>query len=312
VLGILALAGLVRPEAWLIAGLYWLWIVRRLPWSHRLMGAALVGVAPLCWMAMDAAVMGDFLYSLHFTESASRQLTDRFTRDEHVGQAVVDLGRAAGLLTLPAAALMLFRRPAGVAPLVGLLAVTLGIFALLLVDGLPNERYLIVPALSLIVVAALAATPAPDKGRRIAVTAGVLLVIQAIAYAPSALRVAEGYEPSVRAEAEVKSLLARRDVREMFAECPDVTVTAYRQSWAYWSGRSPTTIGLDDRPQAPPDVYVTPAGAAAAARLLTRKFFDDDTSFTVPAELRRGPAEEAWRVYFDPRAACVRRALGGA
>ena len=309
VLGILALAGIVRPEAWLVSGLYWLWAARRLSWHERAMSAGLVGLAPLCWMAMDAAVMGDFLYSLHFTESASRELTDRFTRDEHASQALVDLARATGLLTLLAAALILIRRPAGVRPLLALLAVTLGIFALLLVDGLPNERYLIVPALSLILVAALAATPAPGRARWVALTAGALLVMQAIVFAPAAHRVAADYEPSVDAEAEVRSLLARPNVRAMFETCPDVTVTAYRQSWAYWSGRSPTTIRLDDKPATPPDVYVVPADSTAAARLLTRKFFDDDTSFTVPAPLHRGPGGDAWRIYFDPGSGCVRRAL---
>ena len=85
VLVLLGLAGLIRPEAWLMAGLYWLWAARPMPWRRRLLTAGLVGIAPVCWMAMDAAVMGDFLYSFHFTETASQELTGQYTRTETLG-----------------------------------------------------------------------------------------------------------------------------------------------------------------------------------------------------------------------------------
>src|SRR5207342_3297632 len=48
VLALLALAGLLRPEAWLLAGAYWLWRAR---WSVP--GAALVVLAPVLWAASD-------------------------------------------------------------------------------------------------------------------------------------------------------------------------------------------------------------------------------------------------------------------
>ena len=120
---------------------------------------------------MDAAVMGDFLYSFHYTESASQELTNHYTRTEHIGHAVADLARGAGFVTLPAALLLVFRRDAlrrpGIRSLLALLALTLGIFALLLLDGMPNERYLIVPAYLVILLAALAATPDLGAGSRV-------------------------------------------------------------------------------------------------------------------------------------------------
>ena len=38
-LALLGVAGLIRPEAWLVAGLYWLWAARSLPWRQRLLTA---------------------------------------------------------------------------------------------------------------------------------------------------------------------------------------------------------------------------------------------------------------------------------
>src|SRR3954471_22536033 len=49
VLVLLALAGLLRPEAWVLAALYWLWLFRGLDWPARIRLAALVALAPAAW-----------------------------------------------------------------------------------------------------------------------------------------------------------------------------------------------------------------------------------------------------------------------
>src|SRR5215212_640805 len=49
VLAVLALAGLLRPEAWLLAGLYWLYLFRDLGWPARVKLALLVVVGPVIW-----------------------------------------------------------------------------------------------------------------------------------------------------------------------------------------------------------------------------------------------------------------------
>ncbi|MCA1680362.1 MAG: hypothetical protein LC777_16115, partial [Actinobacteria bacterium] len=64
VLALLALAGLLRPEAWLLAGLYWLRLLPGRAWPERLRLGALVASAPLVWMAMDALLTGDPLHSV--------------------------------------------------------------------------------------------------------------------------------------------------------------------------------------------------------------------------------------------------------
>jgi hypothetical protein len=67
VLVLLGLAGLLRPEAWLLAGLYWLYLLPARDWPARVRLAALAAAAPLAWMAMDALLTGDPLHSVQVT-----------------------------------------------------------------------------------------------------------------------------------------------------------------------------------------------------------------------------------------------------
>jgi hypothetical protein len=65
-LGLLALAGLLRPEAWVLGGLLWLWRDRTVA------GAALVALAPVVWSLVDLVVTGDPLRSLTGTSELAR------------------------------------------------------------------------------------------------------------------------------------------------------------------------------------------------------------------------------------------------
>jgi len=81
VLAPLAVAGLLRPEAWVLAGLYWLWLARRArrpPWA--LLG--LVLAAPVAWALFDLWLTGDPLHSLH----ATSELADELGRPRGVGE----------------------------------------------------------------------------------------------------------------------------------------------------------------------------------------------------------------------------------
>src|SRR5262249_13549688 len=81
VFGLLAAPGLLRPDAWLLSGIYWVWCVAvpvptRSPHSSwvgsgsvdaraRLRYLGLAAIAPALWLGVDAAVTGNPLYSLH-------------------------------------------------------------------------------------------------------------------------------------------------------------------------------------------------------------------------------------------------------
>ena len=74
VLVLLALAGMLRPEAWVLAGLYWLWVAWRASWRQRALYAALAAIGPLVWTATDFVVTGDPLFSLLYTSGSAEDL----------------------------------------------------------------------------------------------------------------------------------------------------------------------------------------------------------------------------------------------
>jgi hypothetical protein len=75
---LLTLAGLLRPEAWLLAGLYGLWLA--LPaLGRRDVGAVVrsvapAAIAPVVWAIVDLAVTGDPLFSFHHTDALAAEL----------------------------------------------------------------------------------------------------------------------------------------------------------------------------------------------------------------------------------------------
>lgn len=100
VLALLTVAGLLRPEAWLLGGLFALW--RRSP---RLVAGALV--APVVWVLTDLWVTGDPLWSLTGTS-----------------ELAADLGRERGVAKVPGAfaefVVDALRAPVAVAAVAGL------------------------------------------------------------------------------------------------------------------------------------------------------------------------------------------------
>jgi hypothetical protein len=78
---LLGAAGLLRPDAWLLSGLYWVWCVVPAPgrsWKTdrrtALRYLVLVIAAPLVWICVDALVTGNPLYSLHSTSGLAAEL----------------------------------------------------------------------------------------------------------------------------------------------------------------------------------------------------------------------------------------------
>jgi hypothetical protein len=71
---LLLVAELIRPDAWLLAGLYWLWCARKADWPTRIRWAAIVAAGPLIWAGLDLAVTGDALWSLHATNNLAVSL----------------------------------------------------------------------------------------------------------------------------------------------------------------------------------------------------------------------------------------------
>ncbi len=145
VLAVLALAGLLRPEAWLLALAYAVYLRPR----ARLVALACAG--PILWLLSDLITTGDPFFSLTTTQD----LAAKFERDRGLGSALgntpVNLEAILGSelvwvsLAVCVVALVLAQRRARLP--VAILALGLAGFLVLGVVNLPLlTRYLLVPA----------------------------------------------------------------------------------------------------------------------------------------------------------------------
>lgn len=92
-LALFAVAGLLRPEAWLFSAIYWLYLTVRGPRDRRLVWlAAVAASAPVVWVLCDLVVTGDLTYSLGRTQEGARKL-ERTTGLGNVPQSLVDYVR---------------------------------------------------------------------------------------------------------------------------------------------------------------------------------------------------------------------------
>jgi hypothetical protein len=201
-MGLLAIAGLLRPEAWILAGLWWLWTVRGAASRERVVLTVLAVAAPVLWLAIDLAATGDAFFSFHRTSALADEL-------RHTGGAAQVPGAlvtyVAGTIRAPVAILGL----AGVAlavlrygarrvavPLGLLLAGTLT-FAIAGLAGFSLiQRYLTVPAAALCLFAGYALVgfttlPRGDRWRtpwtRVAAVLGALGVAAAVVLAATSV-----------------------------------------------------------------------------------------------------------------------------
>ncbi|MCK9248932.1 MAG: hypothetical protein M0P31_08145 [Solirubrobacteraceae bacterium] len=209
VMAILVMAALLRPEAWVLTGLYGLWMAiapgptalpraigdvvaaLRPAFTRRGLAWLAVGiVAPVAWMATDLVVTGDPLYSQTHTSGLAEELgrtrgplempLTTFAFLKGINGLPLFL---AGLVGMIGAAIVVPRRIA--LPLV-LWIIGIATFLAIGVGGFSViDRYLLVPAVLLLVFAAFALvgwTMLPGGGLRrawslLAILAGVGVVV---------------------------------------------------------------------------------------------------------------------------------------
>ena len=222
VLVLLALAGLLRPEAWVFSGLYWLYLAA--PWPQRgrtsssvgerslhtrvLTGskparsrgelarlALLAAAAPLLWVASDWLITGHPLWSLTNTRHTATTL-DRITG---IGNVPEYIPRRIGEILSPAVllgaalggvlSLWLLARRARLGAVVGVIAVV--VFAAFATAGLPiNTRYAFLAAAILCIfcgagVFGWTRLPREDPRRRWWMAAGALVLVALLVSIPS-------------------------------------------------------------------------------------------------------------------------------
>jgi hypothetical protein len=146
VIAVLGLAGLLRPEAWLFAAVYWLYLWRGSSAGERARLAVLVALAPALWGLSDLIITGHPLWSLTHTQSTARTLKRPtglvnvpYYGARRLGEVLAPDGLVAGALG-GALALWLTRSRAVLGAAAGALALVA--LALVASSGLPiQDRY---------------------------------------------------------------------------------------------------------------------------------------------------------------------------
>ena len=161
VFALLAAAGLLRVEGWLLAAAYWCWISLRATWPERAKWAVWAAVGPVGWMLVDYTVTGDPLFSINYTSGSAEDLGRSRSLGEIpsiLPQFLANLVKlpvlAAAFAGLALAVWVVPRRTVG--PLL-LFAAGVGSFLAIGAAGASIiERYLVIAALALLVFAAFA------------------------------------------------------------------------------------------------------------------------------------------------------------
>jgi hypothetical protein len=153
-------AGLLRPEAWLLSGLYFLWCFLPATWPERVRYAALTAAGPVIWTLTDFVVTGDPLFSLTHTSGLAEELGRQRGLSE-IPTATVEFLKNldkvpvfyAGVLGLLLAIVLVPRR---IGMPAAMFVIGMATFVLVGLAGLSViDRYLLVPSLMVMVFAAV-------------------------------------------------------------------------------------------------------------------------------------------------------------
>ena len=171
---LLGLAGLLRPEAWLLAGVYGLWLGRG-GLGARLRALLPAAAAPVLWAVTDLVVTGDPLFSIHHTDALAAELQREipYSQIPRMSLSLLTEILKVPLLVLAGVGIVLAvrdRRRALAVP--GAVAiVTLATYYVIATGGLPTVyRYLLPTGIGLLAFAAYALTgwarlPAGSRAR---------------------------------------------------------------------------------------------------------------------------------------------------
>ncbi|MBK5230825.1 MAG: glycosyltransferase family 39 protein [Thermoleophilia bacterium] len=313
VLLLLTLAGLLRPEAWVLAGLYWLYLFPAREWRERVPLALLAAAGPLLWAISDWSITGDLLHSFHGTKDLAAQL-DRprstaaapFWTLKFLAWTLREplmLGVPIGTVFV----LMFARRQAKI--LLGLAGLMTLLFIASTVGGLPLiARYVLTPTVLLAVIYAAGVfgwrdLPEQSRRRETWKWLGALSLALSLVFIPwhiglirDQARKVDNYGSIQR---DLRDVAHSPTVRAYYRRCGRFSTNNHRPvpAFRYELGGPPGSV----------QTLVDPAHRLAETILYPRdrsialKYYNQVPSLTPPAGYTTVYTSWAWRLYATPR-----------
>lgn len=275
---LLTMAGLLRPEAWLLAGMYWLWLALgavkpsldlpgEAPNIAKLVGlAGLVISAPVIWLGFDWIVTGDPMYSV----SSTREVAGELNRQKSLPEAIWLLPRLVGgseqIVNAVAGTLgigfAIYALRARMLMLTALAAVGVGTYLMIAIAGLSViSRYLVIPSIVMCIGVAFSLVgwvQLKDGARKFGVGLAVFTLLLMAYRAPSYLHQARELNTSTN-QVSVKysriyKILEKSAIRAQIQQCLPIvaftheTVPVIRYMLDLPKEQVPTTTSLDAAP----------------------------------------------------------------
>jgi hypothetical protein len=324
VLALLALAGLLRPEAWVFSGLYWLYLVGLLPpWLRERLPRGepvrargplarltlLAAAGPLIWLLSDLAITGQPLWSLTHTRDTASAL-DRKTGIGNVPQyvprrigEVLQAAALAGAVVGAALSLLWLRRRALVPALAAALAVV--IFAAFACLGLPiNTRYaFLASAFGCLFCGAAVfgwmSLARSDRRRTPWIAAGAVVALALIATAPSQYRTAHRELNKLAAQERIEGdLVALVHSGAVNLRCGPVGVPNHAPIplLALYLRTSPERIRSAQTGHISSGVYADPASVAVEREYILDNH-DPHEAVSVPPGFTAAGANRSWLIF---------------
>ncbi|MBI5310864.1 MAG: hypothetical protein HZB14_07565 [Actinobacteria bacterium] len=313
VLVLLTLAGLLRPEGWMLAGLYWLYLFPARGWRDRIWLALLAAAGPVLWALSDWAVTGDLLHSFHGTSDLAAQLDRPRKPEEAPFWTLKFLGwtlREPLILGVPIGCVFVAlyaRRQAKI--LLGVAALMTAFFIATTFGGLPLiARYVLTPTVLLAIVYAAGVfgwrdLPAGERARETWKWIGGLSLALSIVFIPwhvgligDQARKIENYGSIQR---DLRQVANSPTVDDYFLRCGRISTNNHRPVPAFrfeLDGPPGSVMTQADEAHPLAETILYPLNRAVAL-----KYYNQVPSLTPPAGYATVYTSKAWRLYASPR-----------
>ena len=309
----LGLAGLLRPEAWVLSGLYVLYLWRGIENRERVQLVALAVAAPVIWAFTDLLVTGDPLHSLHGTADLAEEVGRRRKVTQVPRWTAQYIGftlREPLILGVPIGLVFAWRHRKREATLpVAVIVAMLAVFAVGPVFGLPLiGRYVRTPAelMTLFFGLAVAGWMLLPRSRERSwwIALAALCVLVFAAFIPRNVTLLRGLHTRVVREGAyyrtMHAITTSPRVKRAFATCAPVSVADHRPVpyLRYWLRGAPGSVNTIEDQAAPLGrILVVPRRSK-----VTNRFYRDAFPKGVhpPANYVRIYSNRSWRVLAAP------------